>query len=655
MNRFGFPILLFLVITSPARAAEDSPKPRLREVASWRVRVVEKPRFGWIAPFLHGHAAVNEGGRCDSAWKCEGGRWGYFSARGKMVLPARFDVPGSSGAGGVVAREGGKTGLFAWDGRTLLEPRAGTIARLDNGFYWAGADGGSFEVVDPTGRVLFRVEGEVVGHQEALFWVSRRGRWGAFDAKGRQVVPYRFAEVSDVGNGLVAVRVGNNWGLFDGQGRQVAPLMNRTYDTSPSDIFQFNEGGRCDGILYGCEGGRFGAIDRSGKMVVPPVHDCVSVHDFDEEGVEVLVVDHEALTSWDLEDRCGGGTWRLLRQDGTPFTTEPLSFVEPFYGNPFTRTAKGGKCEWLGECTGAKYGLMDRQGRFLTPHVYDWLDEYDQLPMAFVRDGKWGFLGADYREVVGPLHELVRVDDTIVRFRSGGRWGVMDVAGKVLVPPTFEMILPFRDGRARFRDKGRWGLLDATGKVLAKPVYGVICEGQKGSYRFSRTPGCGLKQGKDLPQLVIQLPGGPQTVEGNLDAACFCDGARYGLLDGQGREVLPDRYEAILVTDARAGVTEPDWADPSVPAAVVPPGGVWVRVNRGGQCNRAGVCKGGGWGLADLTGRILVKPTHAFCAPQPDGWVLLATGGACEVHGALAHTCAPEARWGLSRLEPVEK
>jgi hypothetical protein len=242
-----------------------------------------------------------------------------------------------------------------------------------------------------------------------------------------------------------------------------------------------------------------------------------------------------------------------------------------------------------------------------------------------------------------------------VRFRDGGKWGVMDVTGKILAPPTYEMILPFKQGRARFRDKGRWGLIDASGKVLARPVYGVICAAQKGTFRFSRTAGCGLRQGNDLREPELRLPGGPLAVEGTHDPDCSCDGARYGLLDGQGREVLPDRYEAILVTDARAGVTEPNWADPSVPAAPVPVGGVWVRLNRGGQCTRAGLCKGGGWGLADLTGRILMKPANAFCAPQVDGWVLLATGGACEVHGALAHTCDPEVRWGLSRLEPVEK
>jgi hypothetical protein len=276
--------------------------------------------------------------------------------------------------------------------------------------------------------------------------------------------------------------------------------------------------------------------------------------------------------------------------------------------------------------------------------------------MAFVRDGKWGFLGEGYKEVVPPRHELVRVDDTIVRFREGGKWGVMDVTGKVLVPATYEMILPFSNkGVARFRDRGRWGLLDAAGKVLAKPVYGVICAAQQGTYRFSRTAGCGLKQGKELLEPVLQLPGGPQTLEGTHNADCACDGARYGLLDGRGREVLPDRYEAIVVTDARLGFTEPDWGDPAVPAAPVPPGGAWVRVNRGGQCTRAGVCKGGGWGLADLTGRLLVKPTSAFCAPQPEGWLLLATGGACEVHGTRAHACTPEARWGFSRLEPVEK
>ncbi len=661
MMRAALQMLLPLFVlcrATPSLAAGEA-KTVPREVDAWRVRVVEKPRFAWIEPFRMGHAALNEGGRCAGPGKCEGGKWGYWSAAGRLALAARYDAPGIAFEEGVVVKLEGRSGFVAWDGRVVLPHRFGALVRYENGFF-GGGDGLSapVEVFDPAGRPLFRVPGEVAAHQPALFWASRHGRWGAFDLTGRQVVPFRFAEVSDPGNGLVAVRSGNNWALADGAGRLVTPLMDRVYDTAPDDVLAFNQGGRCDGFLYGCEGGRWGAVNRAGKVVVPPVHDCVRVYDFREDGTELVVVDHPTMPVSTSDDRCSGGTWRLLRRDGTAFSPEGFSFVEAFWGNDYARCARGGACDEEENCTGAKWGLMDREGRFVTPHVYDWLDEYDSIPMAFVRDGKWGFLGEKGVEVVPPRYEQLHVDDDVVRFREGGKWGLMDVAGKVLVPPRHELILPFVAGRARFREGGKWGLLDARGTVIARAVYPVICAHRKGTWRFSRTAGCGLKQGKELLERELVLPGGRLVREGTADPDCACDGAKLGLLDARGREVLPGKYAAVVVTEAAPVVRAPA-ASPPTPAPAdagdVPPGAVWVLVNMGGKCNRAGLCQGGAWGLADLAGRLLVRPSNAFLSPQEGGWLRVAAGGACDVIDARVEACSPETRWGLSRLEPASK
>jgi len=170
---------------------------------------------------------------------------------------------------------------------------------------------------------------------------------------------------------------------------------------------------------------------------------------------------------------------------------------------------------------------------------------------------------------------------------------------------------------------------------------------------FSRSAGCGLKQGKDLLEKVLDLPGGSVAMEGALNPDCSCEGATFGLLDAKGREVLPARYAMIRVGPALLLSETPDWAAPSAPTIDVPPGQAWVRINKGGVCNRAFICKGGTWGLADLTGRIVVPPVHAYLDPQEDRWLRIASGGTCEIHDNRVEGCTPETKWGLMRLEPV--
>ena len=96
MMRAALQMLLPLFVlcrATPSLAAGEA-KTVPREVDAWRVRVVEKPRFAWIEPFRMGHAALNEGGRCAGPGKCEGGKWGYWSAAGRLALAAGYDAPG---------------------------------------------------------------------------------------------------------------------------------------------------------------------------------------------------------------------------------------------------------------------------------------------------------------------------------------------------------------------------------------------------------------------------------------------------------------------------------------------------------------------------------------------------------------------------------
>jgi len=635
--------------------AEETAKPKVREVAAWRARTVEKARFGWIAPFWKKHAAVNLDGNCSSAAKCEGGKWGYYSSVGKLGLEAKFDAPGTVSTAGVVVKLGGRFGFVTWGGTFIIEPRFSALRRHDNGYFIGLVpEMGGAELVDTAGRTVFRNSGELAVHQDQLVWASRGERWGAFDLAGNPVVPQRFHEVFNLENGLVAVRAGGNWALFDGTGRRITALMNHNFETTNDDYFPFNRGGEaCDNSLYSCSGGRFGVMHRSGKIVVPARYDCVSVYDSREDGTDIVVVSHDRPPGPEYEARCSGGRWQLLKADGTPYAIGNFSYVEPYYGLEFFRFAQGGTCDSDGHCTGAKWGMIGRQGQVVAPPIYDWLHESDDNPMAFVRDGRWGFIGDHFAEVVPPKYELVQVDDQVVRFRDHGKWGVMDPTGKVLVPATYEIVLPFVDGRARFRQNGKWGLIDATGKVLAKAAYGVICAPRQGTYLFSQTPGCGLRQGRELLENELDLPSGKIRLEGSLNADCSCDGASFGLLGPDGREVLPAKYAAIVVSSALLLSEDIDWKLATAPTIDVPVGQVWVRINRGGACNRALSCTGGSWGLADRAGRILLKPEHAYLEPQADLWFTFASGGSCVVQGAGVESCTPQTKWGLLKLEPV--
>ncbi|HRF40749.1 MAG TPA: WG repeat-containing protein, partial [Saprospiraceae bacterium] len=52
------------------------------------------------------------------------------------------------------------------------------------------------------------------------------------------------------------------------------------------------------------------------------------------------------------------------------------------------------------------------------------------------------------------------------------KWGLIDAAGQVILPPVYEAIGEFRHfGHATMQRNGKVGLLDEQGKEVIRPVY----------------------------------------------------------------------------------------------------------------------------------------------------------------------------------------
>lgn len=50
-------------------------------------------------------------------------------------------------------------------------------------------------------------------------------------------------------------------------------------------------------------------------------------------------------------------------------------------------------------------------------------------------------------------------------------WGFMNISGKTQIPPNFQEVRDFHDGRAAFRQNNKWGYIDHQGKKVIKPKY----------------------------------------------------------------------------------------------------------------------------------------------------------------------------------------
>ncbi|MGN9808792.1 WG repeat-containing protein [Micromonospora sp. BQ11] len=238
--------------------------------------VAERAAEAGFGPYPRGRDEVLERVR-PPVPALDGDRWGYADADGEMVVPGRY-------AEAQPFRDG-----VAWV-RPVDDDR------------WALIDLAGETVLPPTYRV-------VRPFSDGLAWVSQgeHGGWGAVDTTGELAVPPGFAEVRPFRRGLAAVRR-EGWGAVDRTGRIVVPTRYHGFATTLADG-RYVDGFTEEGLAVVDVAGRRGVVDRTGKLLVPPVH-------------PVLVVHPVAFLAGD-----GAGRWGALDRQGQPL-------IDPVHRNP---------------------------------------------------------------------------------------------------------------------------------------------------------------------------------------------------------------------------------------------------------------------------------------------------------------------------------
>nr|WP_309236928.1 WG repeat-containing protein [Micromonospora sp. S-DT3-3-22] len=221
---------------------------------------------GGFGPYPRSRDEVRHGRRSPRPTHDGRGRWGYADTDGELVVDYRY----------VEAQP--------------FHERMAWVRRPDQ----AG-----WELIDETGGTLLGpAYARVLAFSDGLAWVSQGGDadWSAIEPDGTVVVPAGFEEVRPFRAGVAAVRRGG-WGAVDRHGRLVVPPRYHGIDTTLSDGRRL-DGFTDEGLAVVELAGRRGVLDRTGTVLVRPVHPALVIHP-----VAFLVGD--GMNHWGALDRRG--------------------------------------------------------------------------------------------------------------------------------------------------------------------------------------------------------------------------------------------------------------------------------------------------------------------------------------------------------------
>ncbi|WP_330186204.1 WG repeat-containing protein [Dactylosporangium sp. AC04546] len=189
------------------------------------------------------------------------------------------------------------------EGNFVIGPGYLDVQPFRDGVSWVQRQGSeSWELIDDNGRVLIEPTAGYLGvgsFSDGVAWVSRDGttRWIAIDKTNAVLISTGYDDVRPFRRGVAAVRRGRHWGAVDGVGRVVVSFQYDGFATALLDG-RYIDGFSDEGLAVVSLDGRKGVVDRSGRVLVPPIHHTLMIHP-----VAFLIADDSQR--WGALDRRG--------------------------------------------------------------------------------------------------------------------------------------------------------------------------------------------------------------------------------------------------------------------------------------------------------------------------------------------------------------
>lgn len=314
-----------------------------------------------------------------------------------------------------------------------------------------------------------------------LFPVNKNGKAGYIDHTGKIVIPLKFDEAWEFSEGLAPIRIGYDWGYINVYGNVVIkPQFFQAW--------KFKENRARVGVYWKSRKvinntvGNYGYIDKSGRVIK-------SQNTSDDEfysGRALFQTEGNMPNSrTGYKDEKGNIVIEAKFLGGNEFS-EGLACVH---------TEKG-------------FGYIDTDGKTVIDFIYDHCGSFSEGLASVLVNGLVGFIDKSGKMVIQPKFAFVPGDET--RFSDGvavvkvgesekptkeglrdvtitadrnilantkGFFGVIDIAGKFIIPAKYVQLGDFNNGLALVNlsdayivhgDTNRWGYINKEGKIVWK-------------------------------------------------------------------------------------------------------------------------------------------------------------------------------------------
>lgn len=284
-------------------------------------------------------------------------------------------------------------------------------------------------------------------NDSVLFPVVKNGRVGYIDRTGVLRIQPQFAHGWKFSEGLACVvQMNGQTGFIDATGRLVIPAK---FDSSYGCFNEFHDG--LSAVSIGSSW-----VKRHGKLV--------------------------QTGEWGFTNK--RGTFKVLKNVGfVSDFREGLAFfhkgnltgymdrnfnivIKPRFksaGNFYFGRARA-------EDSDGKEYYIDKTGKKLFPNWNG--GEFQDSRAFFEKNGKYGFIDLNGKIIIpAKFDNATHFGEGLAGVRVGEKWGFVDPSGEMVIQPQFDEVGVFSEGLVSVAINGKWGFIDPTGRIVITPQF----------------------------------------------------------------------------------------------------------------------------------------------------------------------------------------
>jgi hypothetical protein len=155
------------------------------------------------------------------------------------------------------------------------------------------------------------------------------------------------------------------------------------------------------------------------------------------------------------------GKWGYINRDGKVVIPPQFDAANDF--------SEGLAMIRIGSPETGKRGWIDETGRIIIPPKYELASGFRDGRAIAALGGKEGYIDKVGRVAIELKYDKVKTfSEGLGPVRVGSLWGYVDTTGSMVIEPQFEDVQGFNEGLSAVQVNGRWGFIDKAGRMVIK-------------------------------------------------------------------------------------------------------------------------------------------------------------------------------------------